>query len=97
MLKVDMQTLEKLEKLSMVEIKNEEKENMIENLSEIVDFVENLNELDLKNSDASFTMLNGGTPFRDDIPSVNHEVIEIILQNAPKKESGFFVVPKIIE
>ena len=97
MLKVDMQTLEKLEKLSMVEIKNEEKENMIENLSEIVDFVENLNELDLKNSDASFTMLNGGTPFRDDIPSVNNEVIEIILQNAPKKESGFFVVPKIIE
>ncbi len=97
MLKVDMQTLEKLEKLSMVEIKDEEKKNMIENLSEIVNFVDNLNELDLKNSDASFTMLNGGTPFRDDKPSVNSEVIEIILQNTPKKESDFFVVPKIIE
>jgi len=97
MLKVDIQTLEKLEKLSMVEIKDEEKKNMIKNLSEIVDFVENLNELDLKNSDASFAMIKGGTPFRDDKAYVNNEVIEIILQNAPKKESGFFVVPKIIE
>ena len=96
-MKVDVKTLEKLEKLSQIEIKSEKKDKMIDNLSEIVSFVENLNELDLSDKDASFTTLEGGTPFREDEPSQNSEVIDIILQNAPKKEDSFFVVPKIIE
>ena len=96
-MKVDVKTLEKLEKLSQIEIKSEKKDEMIDNLSEIVSFVENLNELDLSDKDASFTTLEGGTPFREDKPSQNSEVIDIILQNAPKKEDSFFVVPKIIE
>ncbi len=96
-MQVDKNILEKLEKLSMVEIKNEQKDEMVENLNEIVNFVENLSELDLENKDASFTTLRGGTPFREDIPKNNNEVIEIILNNAPKKENEFFVVPKIIE
>jgi len=95
--KVDVKTLEKLEKLSQIEIKSEKKDEMMENLSEIVNFVENLNELNLDDKDASFTTLEGGTPFREDKPFQDSEVIEIILQNAPKKEDSYFVVPKIIE
>jgi len=96
-MQVDKNILEKLEKLSMVEIKEEQKTQMSENLNEIVNFVENLNELDLDDKDASFTTLQGGTPFREDEPNVNKEVIEIILDNAPKRDNTFFVVPKIIE
>ena len=96
-MKVDVKTLGKLEKLSQIEIKSEKKDEMIDNLSEIVSFVENLNELDLSDKDASFATLEGGTPFREDEPFQNSEVIDIILQNAPKKEDSFFVVPKIIE
>ena len=96
-MKVDVKTLEKLEKLSQIEIKSEKKDKMIDNLSEIVSFVENLNELDLSDKEASFTTLEGGTPFREDEPVQNSEVIEIILQNAPKIDNSFFVVPKIIE
>jgi len=96
-MKINKVLLTKLEKLSMIEIKDEKKEEMIKNLSEIVNFVENLSELDLTNKDASFTTLNGGTPFREDLPEKNPKTIEIILKNAPKKEDGFFVVPKIIE
>ncbi len=96
-MKVDSEILAKLEKLALIEIKEEKKAGMIENLSEIVNFVENLNELDLDNKDASFATLEGGTPFRDDKPRKNAEVIDIILKNAPKKEESFFVVPKIIE
>jgi len=95
--KVDQKILKKLEILSNIEIKPEKRDETIENLSEIVNFVENLNELDLKDKDASFTTLEGGTPFREDIPSQDKEVIEIILQNAPKSENSFFAVPKIIE
>ncbi len=96
-MKINEVLLTKLEKLSMIEIKDEKKEEMIKNLSGIVNFVENLSELDLTNKEASFTTLNGGTPFREDLPSKNPETIKIISKNAPKKEDGFFVVPKIIE
>ncbi len=96
-MKIDQKILKKLEILSSIEIKAEKRDKTIENLSEIVGFVENLNELDLTDKDASFATLEGGTPFREDEPFQNSEVIEIILQNAPKKEDSFFVVPKIIE
>ncbi len=96
-MKVDKRVLDKLEKLSNIEIANDKKEQMIENLSEIVNFVENLNELDLEDKDASFTTLESGTPFREDTPSQNSEVIDIILKNAPMSEENFFIVPKIIE
>ncbi len=96
-MKIDQKILKKLEILSSIEIKAEKRDKTIENLSEIVGFVENLNELDLTDKDASFATLEGGTPFREDEPIQNSEVIEIILQNAPKKEDSFFVVPKIIE
>ncbi|KFL34323.1 MULTISPECIES: Asp-tRNA(Asn)/Glu-tRNA(Gln) amidotransferase subunit GatC [unclassified Sulfurospirillum] len=94
---IDDTLLQKLEKLSSLKISNEKREGVINQLSEIVAFVENLNELNLESEEATFTTLAGGTPFRDDIPTVNPAIIKIILNHAPQSESGFFVVPKIIE
>ncbi|NPA81166.1 MAG: Asp-tRNA(Asn)/Glu-tRNA(Gln) amidotransferase subunit GatC [Epsilonproteobacteria bacterium] len=89
--------LTKLENLSMLEIDKEKREEFLNSLREIVEFVENLNELDLDGEEASFTVLEGGTPFRADEPKRDPEVIEEILKNAPKAEDNFFVVPKIIQ
>jgi aspartyl-tRNA(Asn)/glutamyl-tRNA(Gln) amidotransferase subunit C len=95
--KIDNELLQKLEKLSSLKISDEKREGVINQLSEIVSFVENLNELNLDKEEATFTTLSGGTPFREDIPSVNREIIKTILDHAPQSENGFFVVPKIIE
>jgi len=95
--KIDNELLEKLERLSSLKISDEKREGVINQLSEIVSFVGNLNELDLDGEEATFTTLSGGTPFREDIPSVNTEIIKTILNHAPQSENGFFVVPKIIE
>jgi len=94
MMKIDEKLIKRLENLSMVEI--EDKGAMARDLAEIVEFVEMLNELDTEDIDATFSTLNNPTPLRDDIP-VKNEVIEEILQNAPKAKDGFFIVPKIIE
>ncbi|HIO90707.1 MAG TPA: Asp-tRNA(Asn)/Glu-tRNA(Gln) amidotransferase subunit GatC [Campylobacterales bacterium] len=94
---IDDELLSKLEKLSSVEIASEKREETIKEIGKIVDFVENLSELDLGNKAASFSTIEGGTPFREDIPSINPQIIEDILKNSPKSEGGFFVVPKIIE
>ncbi|AFL67947.1 Asp-tRNA(Asn)/Glu-tRNA(Gln) amidotransferase subunit GatC [Sulfurospirillum barnesii] len=96
-MKIDNTLLIKLEKLSSLKISDEKREGVIQQLSEIVSFVENLNELDLNAEEITFTTLSGGTPFRDDEAHVNPKIIETILAHAPHHENGFFVVPKIIE
>ncbi|MDD2384089.1 MAG: Asp-tRNA(Asn)/Glu-tRNA(Gln) amidotransferase subunit GatC [Sulfurospirillaceae bacterium] len=96
-MKIDNTLLQKLEKLSSLKISDEKREGVINQLSEIVEFVENLNELNLDHEEATFTTVSGGTPFREDIPHNKPEIIETILRNAPQSENGFFVVPKIIE
>jgi aspartyl-tRNA(Asn)/glutamyl-tRNA(Gln) amidotransferase subunit C len=96
-MKLDDTLLQKLEKLSSLKIEDDKREDTIKEIAQIVDFVENLNELDLENEEASFSTVEGGTPFREDIPSSDPKIIKTILENAPKSEGGFFVVPKIIE
>jgi aspartyl-tRNA(Asn)/glutamyl-tRNA(Gln) amidotransferase subunit C len=94
---LDDSLLTKLEKLSALKIEPAKREGILNQLSEIVSFVENLNELDLDQEEATFTTVAGGTPFREDEPSNNPAIIETILHNAPRSAEGFFVVPKIIE
>jgi len=96
-MRIDDTLLSKLEKLSALKIDDNKREEAIAELTKIVNFVEILNELDLTSEKASFTTLKGGTPFRDDIPNVNEEIIKIILEHAPKSENMYFTVPKIIE
>ncbi len=96
-MQIDNTLLEKLEKLSSLKINDEKRDGVINQLSEIVSFVENLNELNLEGEEAAFTTLKGGTPLREDTPNVTPSIVQTILKNAPRSENGFFVVPKIIE
>ncbi len=95
-MKIDDKLLTKLEKLTSLEIEKSKREEAINELGKIVDFVENLNELDLEDEIATFTTIEGGTPMREDTPSNNPKIIKTILENAPCCEGGSFVVPKII-
>ena len=92
---INEESLKKLEKLASLAIEDNKREQTIQEISKIVDFVENLNELDLSDKDSSFYVEEGGTPFREDTPK-GSDVIETILENAPKAKDGFFIVPKII-
>ncbi len=96
-MKIDDALLAKLEKLSMITIAEEKRAQMVNEIGEIVDFVENLNELDLENEEPSFSTIGGGTPFREDTPRNDPKIIEEVLKHAPDSKGGFFVVPKIIE
>jgi aspartyl-tRNA(Asn)/glutamyl-tRNA(Gln) amidotransferase subunit C len=94
---IDHTVLAKLEKLSHLRIDDAKKDEVIEQLSEIVAYVENLNELNTDHLDASFSTLTGGTPLRDDQPDSNPTVAKDILGHSPKHADDFFVVPAIIE
>ncbi len=94
---IDNTVLEKLEKLSMLKIEDDKKDALATQLTEILAYIENLNELDTDTLDASFSTLSGGTPLREDIPKTNTEVSQNIFRHAPHAEDDFFIVPKIIE
>jgi aspartyl-tRNA(Asn)/glutamyl-tRNA(Gln) amidotransferase subunit C len=93
---IDDNVLNKLQRLSALNIADENKENMKSSLTDIVNFVENLNSIDISDVEATFSTIEGGTPLRDDIPS-SSDVVETVLNNSPKSEETFFIVPKIIE
>jgi aspartyl-tRNA(Asn)/glutamyl-tRNA(Gln) amidotransferase subunit C len=88
--------LEKLEKLSMLKIEDEKKEELASQLTEILAYVENLSELNTDNLESTFSTLAGGTPLRKDQPKQNSQIAKDILTHAPDAENDFFIVPKII-
>lgn len=94
---VDDNLITKLSKLSSLEIDDEKRENLKSELADIINFVENLNEIDVSNIEATFNTVEGGTPLREDISKQDLELSNHILKNSPKSEDGYFIVPKIIE
>ena len=94
---VDDKLIAKLEKLSSLQVDDSRKEKLKSELADIINFVENLNDIDVSHIEATFTTIEGGTPLRVDVSVQNLELSNQILKNAPKSEDGYFIVPKIIE
>jgi aspartyl-tRNA(Asn)/glutamyl-tRNA(Gln) amidotransferase subunit C len=86
--------VEKLQKLSNLEVADKDK--MQSQLESILGYVENLNELDTDGVDSTFSTLDGGTPTRKD-EAKHSEISKDVLQNAPKAQDDFFIVPNIIQ
>ena len=96
-MQIDNTLLEKLEKLSHLRIDDSKKEEVMGQLTEILGYIDNLNELDTGALSASFSTLEGGTPLREDVPREANEVGKDILAHAPQAQDDFFIVPAIIE
>lgn len=96
-MKIDDALLNRLEKLSYLEIAEGKRAEIISQLSGIVSFVENLSELNTENVSGTFAMTDNATFLREDSPTCNQQINDDILSHAPKSDDHFFIVPKIIE
>jgi len=96
-MQVDDALLQRLEKLSFITVEESKREEIIAQLNGIVAFVDNLSELNTDNIDDNFAMNDSGTPTREDSAACDTTVSDSILENAPRSEEHFFIVPKIIE
>ncbi|MEA3372120.1 MAG: Asp-tRNA(Asn)/Glu-tRNA(Gln) amidotransferase subunit GatC [Campylobacterota bacterium] len=96
-MQVDDALLTRLEKLSYLQISDDKRQEIINQLSEIVTFVDNLSELDTQGVDDTFAMTSDGTITRNDTPACNTAINDDILKHAPQSSEQFFIVPKIIE
>lgn len=93
---ITKQTVEHVAKLARLAITEAEKEAFSRQLSDILAYVEKLNELKTEGVEPTATVLGQTNVFREDKarPSLP---VEKVLANAPESAEGFFVVPKIIE
>ncbi|OPX27489.1 MAG: asparaginyl/glutamyl-tRNA amidotransferase subunit C [Campylobacteraceae bacterium 4484_166] len=93
---INDEVINKLSKLSSIKIDDKSRESLKNELEEIVQFVENLNEVDVSNVTSTFTTIDGGTKFREDIVHLDSSIIDGIVKNSPKHQDGYFIVPNII-
>lgn len=93
---IDKETVEKVATLARLELSETEKEEMIADMSKILDFMAKLNELDTTGVEPLVYMTEGANVLRDDIvkQQITHEEA---LQNAPKHDEDYFLVAKVIE
>lgn len=90
---IDELLLGKLQRLAMIELNQEEAKEVASNLNEILGFIDNLSSI---NTDDIALSSSAKTPLRDDVPK-DSATAQSVLENAPKAQDGFFIVPKIIE
>lgn len=92
-MQIDDTLLAKLERLGMLEISAEKKEQVKSQLNEILGFVENLNGVDVSSQGKQE---DKKTPLREDEVVQSH-IASDVLTHSPHAKDGFFIVPKIIE
>ncbi len=95
-MKISKDDVIKVSELARLEVKEEELDKFTEQLGNILEYIEQLNELDTNNVEPTSHVLNIATPLRKD-KVVEWLNIEEVLQNAPETEDDFFVVPQVIE
>lgn len=95
-MKIDKDTLQKIAHLSRLEIRTEDEEKMLKDLSAMVTFVEKLNEVNTDGVEPLTTMSQEVNALREDVvkQDLTHEEI---LKNSPVKDKDFFRVPKVLE
>lgn len=95
-MKITLQEVEHVAKLGRLELTEQEKTSLTAQLSNILTYVEKLNELDTKGVEPTSHVLDISNVMREDVA---HESLsqERALANAPEKAAGHYKVPKIIE
>lgn len=93
---VNIATVNKIARLARLNIPESSKENLTNELNNILSFVAQLDEVETSNIEPLASVTGHKLPLRND-KVTDGNIEELVLQNAPEKSSGFFVVPKVIE
>jgi aspartyl-tRNA(Asn)/glutamyl-tRNA(Gln) amidotransferase subunit C len=94
--KITIEQVRHVALLARLELDPAEELSLQANMSEILTYIDQLNQLDTTNVPPTAQVGEAGTPMRDDVVT-NHPAPDEMLANAPAREGHFFKVPKIIE
>jgi len=92
---ISHQNVQNIANLARLDLSNKEISIYAEQLSKILDYVDQLNNLDTENIEPTSHVLNLTNIVRkDEVTHILGE--EQVFQNAPEQEDGFFKVPQIM-
>lgn len=93
---IDNKTIQKVANLARLKITDEEASKYGPQLSNIINFVEQLSEVDTDNVAPLASPVDIDLRLRID-EVTDGDVQKQVLANAPEELEGFFVVPKVVE
>ncbi|GMN03284.1 Asp-tRNA(Asn)/Glu-tRNA(Gln) amidotransferase subunit GatC [Erythrobacter sp. MTPC3] len=98
---VDKQTVAKIAGLARIKMGDDELETMVPELNNILEWVEQLGEVNVDGIEPMSAVIPNTLRLRDDVIDADPKTAggrrEDVLANAPAAEHGFFGVPKVIE
>ena len=93
---VDEATVRRIARLARIAVTDKEAKSFQGELSSILQWVEQLDEVDVSNVEPMTSAIHMEMKKREDVVS-DGEYPEDVVANAPAREDHFFVVPKVVE
>ena len=93
---IDAATVRKVARLARIAEPEDRLEPLAKELSGILDWIEQLNEVDTDGVEPMTSAVHVKLPMREDVVTDGGDPAKV-LANAPKTVSNFFVVPKVVE
>ena len=93
---IDKNTVKHISKLARISLDENKVNSLSKDLTSIMKFIENLNELNTENTAPLTSIINASLKSRKDEVK-DGKIRDQILKNSPEKNDEFFVVPKVIE
>ena len=95
-MQVDEKTVRRIARLARIKVTDAEAKGLESELTQIMRWVEQLNEVDTSNVEPMTRVVAQELKKRKD--TINDgEIAGDVTRNAPMTEDGFFVVPKVVE
>ena len=93
---IDVDAVDKIAFLSRLKIENDVKESTMEEFNKIIQWVDQLKEVDTDDVEPLISVNENAIQLRED-EVTQGQCSKEILVNAPMKEYGYFAVPKVVE
>lgn len=93
---IDPKTVARIAHLARLKIPEDEQKHVAGELSKILDWIEQLNEVDVTGVEPLANVNDMALRRRADVVTDGNKVTDI-LANAPAKTADFFTVPKVVE
>ena len=93
---IDAATVRRVARLARIREPEERLEPLARELSGILGWIEQLNEVDTDGVEPMTSVVDAKLPMRDDVVTDGGDD-GLVLSNAPSEADGFFVVPKVVE
>ena len=93
---IDKDTARRVAHLARIRVEEDQLENLAGELSGILGFMEQLNEVDVDGVEPMTSVSPMALKRRDDVVTDGNMQTQI-LSNAPDSREGFFAVPKVVE